>query len=302
MSTSAIAVRRKAREVLAQAGVLGVPVDVEAVIHQRGLSLQEVPAIRPGVFGAFFIDGVEAGIMISGECYSSGHRRFTMAHEIGHFVLDGHVEELLPAGSTLAVSQGGNFRDQKRVVEREADIFAAELLMPTDRLSHVPRTVPRLASVQALANSCHVSLSSAAIRLMDLADEPAAVILSHDGAVEWLATSAPLRDHRWARRPLKGEWVPKGSATRRLLSDPGANLRGIENKASLLLCEWFDGAPAMCRVEEECASMGSYGRLLTLLRPVGLPSADDEAEDRQRALDRDRQRDWRDSVRSWNWD
>ena len=40
-------------------------------------------------------------------------------------------------------------------------------------------------SVRMLASSCDVSLSSAAIRLMDLVDEPAAVILSHEGTVEW---------------------------------------------------------------------------------------------------------------------
>lgn len=302
MSNSAVAVRRRAREVLAESGVSGPPVDVEALIAARGLSLQEVPEIRPGVFGAFFIDGVDAGVMISAACYTSGHRRFTLGHELGHFVLDGHVEELLPAGMSLAISQGGNFRDQKSEVEREADIFASELLMPTDRLAGVTQAVPCLDSVRKLANSCDVSISSAAIRLLDLVGEPAAVILSHDRAVEWVAASASLREHTWARQPLKGEWVPKGSATRRLLDNAAVSTRELEERQSLLLCEWFDGAPPMCRVEEECLSMASYGRLLTLLRPVDLPSADEEEEDRQRALDRQRQMDWRDSVRSWNWD
>ncbi len=217
-------------------------------------------------------------------------------------MLDGHVDELLPPGMTLAVSQGGNFRDQRRAVEREADIFAAELLMPSGHLPGLGEAIPCLDSVRMLASSCDVSISSAAIRLLDLVDEPAAVILSYEGTVEWSAASASLREHTWARRPLKGEWVPEGSATKRLLGNRAVSIREIEERESLLLCEWFDGAPPMCRVEEECLSMASYGRLLTLLRPVALPSADEEEEDRQRAIDRQRQMDWRDSVRSWSWD
>ncbi len=48
-------------------------------------------------------------------------RRFTIAHEIGHFVL--HPGRLAP-------ERGGAVNEAWRLQEREADQFAAELLMP----------------------------------------------------------------------------------------------------------------------------------------------------------------------------
>jgi len=51
----------------------------------------------------------------------SGRRRFTIAHEIGHFVL--HPERCRP-------ERGGAVNEAGRMQEREADAFAAELLMP----------------------------------------------------------------------------------------------------------------------------------------------------------------------------
>ncbi|MCX6373029.1 MAG: ImmA/IrrE family metallo-endopeptidase [Actinobacteria bacterium] len=51
----------------------------------------------------------------------SGRRRFTIAHEIGHFVL--HEERCRPV-------HYGSVAEAGRAEEREADAFAAELLMP----------------------------------------------------------------------------------------------------------------------------------------------------------------------------
>lgn len=300
--TGGAGVRRRARELLSDHGLNSVPVDVEHIIRARGLQIVEVPSIRPGVFGAFYLDGAEAGIMVSHECYTPGHRRFTLAHELGHFVLDGHAEELLPAGATLAVSLGGDFRDQRSRVEREADTFAAELLMPRASVVAIARD-GSLMAVKGIARVCEVSLSSAAIRMSDLVDEPVAIILSFDGAIQWYATSPPLRGHGWARGSLKGEWCPPRSATRRLMESNEREHRDAESVTqSLLLCEWFPGAPSMLRVDEECVVLGRSGRILTVLRPIELPPVEALDEERQREADRRDQDDWRSAMRAWEWD
>jgi Zn-dependent peptidase ImmA (M78 family) len=53
-----------------------------------------------------------------------GHSR----HELGHYFLDGHVHSLFGLGQGLHQSESGF--TSKNPVEREADAFAAGLLMP----------------------------------------------------------------------------------------------------------------------------------------------------------------------------
>ena len=55
--------------------------------------------------------------------------RFTIAHEIGHWVchcLDGRAEDLAPSNCRATDIAG----DADRAIEREANIFASELLIP----------------------------------------------------------------------------------------------------------------------------------------------------------------------------
>ncbi len=70
--------------------------------------------------------------------------RYTVAHEIGHFVLD-HFRILQDQARRFEIKVGGlfpwsNFPEMKPLLyslEREADIFAAEMLMPVEWL-HEP--------------------------------------------------------------------------------------------------------------------------------------------------------------------
>jgi hypothetical protein len=83
------------------------------------------------------------------------------------------------------------------------------------------------------------------------------------------------------------------------LDAPEAVLQEADDAESILLCEWFAGAPAMCRVEEECLGLDGYGRILTVLKPIGLPEAEDIEEERQRRTDRSRGADWRSALRAF---
>ena len=297
---SNLTARRHAREVLQAHHAGGLPVDVSGIVHARGLRVQTVQSIRPGVFGALYIDAADVGVYLSDECFSPQHRRFTLAHELGHYVIDGHVEALIPGGTGLAPSLGGNFRDQVSRFEREADLFAAELLMPQEAVaSVVGETTPSIAMVQSLANECETSISSAAIRVTEATAEMAITILSYHRTIEWYACCPSLQDHKWARTRLKGEWTPERSVTSKAFSSRTPR-NFVGQSTHTLLCEWFDGAPAECSVDEECIVLGDYGRVLTLLRPIGLATADELEESEQR--DAEHVRDWRSTLRGYELD
>lgn len=59
---------------------------------------------------------------------SEGRKRFTIAHEFGHYILHRHQQDLFECGNGDIETGDNNERD----IEAEADLFASTLLMPLD--------------------------------------------------------------------------------------------------------------------------------------------------------------------------
>lgn len=299
MTPSERVARRTAIEVLDDLKVGAYPIDPEAIARRKGLLFEERGGFPDAVFGAFFRAGNRFGIVVSTACFGEGHRRFTIAHELGHYFLPGHVEELLPAGRELAPSFGGHFRTRKDPREVEADSFASELLMPAHFVRPLlTRAKVGLPAVQIIAESFIVSLTSAAIRFADLTDEAVAVLVSRDGVVEWAARSDALWRHSWARASLKKEWAPRGAATRRLCLDPQRLSTGESERDAQLLCEWFDAAPTSVEVREDAVGLGAYGRVLTVLHVPDLPEPE-ELDEGTASAGEEGPGDWRDALRGY---
>ena len=78
-----------------------------------------------GHIGRIYIEGDAGIITIDNKIKETGRKNFTIAHEIGHFSLEKEREYFCSKADML------NFR-QKKNYEQEANIFAAELLMPEE--------------------------------------------------------------------------------------------------------------------------------------------------------------------------
>jgi hypothetical protein len=234
------------------------------------------------VYGAFGRVQGRFVIAISPNCPTPQHRRFTVSHELGHYHLDGHVEQMFAGGADWVVSTGSHFQGGANQVEREADFFASELLMPETLVRPLVRGVPSLRQVRSLATRCDVSFSAAAITVARLTGEPLAIIVSRNGVVEWPSFSAALSAYPWVLLRLKGSWAPRGSGAHRLGQDRSAVEQNAVIEEGGLLCDWFPSAPRDVEVVEESIGLGRYGRVLTVLRPCDLPDPDEEQE-----------RDWR---------
>ena len=90
--------------------------------------------------------------------------RFTIAHEIGHWVchcLEGRAETLAPSYCRAADIAN----DADRAIEREANIFASELLMPEGAVRAAWEKTPEVESVSAPLD---VSPSAIGWRLFNL--------------------------------------------------------------------------------------------------------------------------------------
>jgi predicted transcriptional regulator len=149
-------IRRQAARLLDSAGISHEPVSLRDVVS--ALNLELVKRTREPFTSEAALEPLGDGraIVLNGSG-DSGRRRFTIAHEIGHFVL--HPERCRP-------ERGGAVNEAGRVEEREADAFAAELLMPENLVRDAIRE--QGLDVDRLADRFEVSRKAMQARLRHL--------------------------------------------------------------------------------------------------------------------------------------
>ena len=95
-------------------------------------------------------------------------KRFTIAHELGHYFLEYKDKEHDLSGN-IVVHRDNTFNSNNREKEDDADMFAGELLMPTDILENELKKLKQIdllfSSIpEAIARKFAVSYSAAAKR------------------------------------------------------------------------------------------------------------------------------------------
>ena len=165
-------VEQRAAAVLREAGVTEFPVDVEAVARRRGLDV--VPYdLGDGVSGALFVDGDAATIGYN-PSDPPVRRRFTVAHELGHYELHARTAPLFVDRSFAVAYRDGRSSTGEVRREREANAFAAALLMPASAIHEAVQDLEfDLASedetaVRELARRFGVSSQAMMFRIMNL--------------------------------------------------------------------------------------------------------------------------------------
>ena len=137
-------------------------VNVFQIARDAGLSIEyrKMPQGDKDVLG--FLDSSTGTIYVNVE-NSIARRTFTIAHELGHFFLKHQPDEygLLRRNNTYT-----GIKEQK---EKEADYFAANLLMPEEMIKNEIRLYPFLqSSPELLASKFGVSTVAMEYRLLNL--------------------------------------------------------------------------------------------------------------------------------------
>lgn len=252
---------READRVLAELGMSTFPINPIAIAEARGIDVQ---CESLSCSGCLVKTENTFGILYSNALRNEGFERFTIAHELGHFHLPGHPQKLFSGGRSIHESRSGFV--SRDPVEREADLFAASLLMP-QRLFVAAMRAERERGVRAvrkLAALCNASITATALRFAKFSDDPVAVIMSEKGSVLWCELSPVLHDLKGLTWLRKGSFLPKGTPSASFSLDPSnvSNCREFDGTSDLSL--WFDGAPEV-EMMEDVFGLGSYGRTLTVL-------------------------------------
>lgn len=119
-------------------------------------------------------------------------QRFSIAHELGHWKW--HRGRLL----VCRPEDIGGGDSRKPQVERSADSYAADLLMPTYLLKPICTAYPRLTfkTVSEIADAFDVSLTAAAIRLVETDHAPSLLVCHGQQGRKWFARS-PSVPNQW---------------------------------------------------------------------------------------------------------
>lgn len=200
------------------------------------------------------IKGVPRGfIVINSEIKEESRKRFTIAHECGHFLLPGQQD----LSSPCSKEKIENWNEQLYRPELDANRFAAEILMPRDSVGPYLQLEPTMDSVQSIATLCGTSLTASAFRLIELTSFRVAIVWSQNNSAIWYKSSPEFV--RWIRRgELNQETFASDCFKQR---DVPKRLESVPATAWLFEKGLADGV----RIWEHSVSLPNYGAVLSLL-------------------------------------
>lgn len=176
--------------------------------------------------------------------------RFTLAHELGHFFLH---RRWLSRGATFhdaEILSGDNLRE----VEREANDFAAECLLPERLVERfLNGRLLGLERIQGLAEQAQASIVATAIRVARITASRCCFFFEQDGVIQWVAPSDDWREARFVWSGWKGS-MPEASHAQ-------GNSETFEER-EVPLQVWCPNAPSREEPLFESALQTSYGRLV----------------------------------------
>lgn len=267
--------------VLREMEIEGLRVDPIDIAVSKGIVVEPKPSSVKGVSGMLVKAGDNFGIMYATHVSSKGFQKFCVAHELGHYCIDGHADALLAHGPHYS---NAHFTSNDPF-EMEADYFAAALLMPEVPFrKEANRHDPGLTAVETLAKACETSLTSTAIRYAGLTRDAVAVILSTGPSIDWCFMSEGLKEGKKLEWIKKGTPVPSGTVTESFNALPENVRLGKKDSGDGRLNDWM-GGERIYRITEEVVGLGQYGRTLTVLTCESLTAqangdeSGDEGED-----------------------
>jgi Zn-dependent peptidase ImmA (M78 family) len=200
-------------------------------------------------------------------------RRFTIAHEIGHFLIPWHSANAQCATADMGVLKS---QDAQKSKEAEANRFAAALLTPATLFTRDIREFgsPETEHVLALATKYKVSKEMAARRHTDLCDHVCAIVFSHRGIVRYYTKSRTCPSVKITR----GDPLPRGSLSARGRDQPGHLSEWIEIPPDI----WFGVSRRITgKVLYEQFLEQRAGYRLTMLTIDDVPDEDEPDEDKE---------------------
>src|SRR5216684_77112 len=128
------------------------------------------------------------GIFFNRRLASPGRINYTLAHELGHYLIH---RMAYPNGFRCGDQDVVRWDSEYGQVEHQANVFAANVLMPLDdyRRQINARTKVDLDMISHCADRYRVSLIAAVLRWLSYTEKRAVLVVSRDGFILWARSS-----------------------------------------------------------------------------------------------------------------
>lgn len=266
-----------AEQIIKGMGVTTLPVDPRTIAEKREIVVQAKPVEDKGCSGMLVRLGNDFAIAYATHLQNEGFENFSIAHELGHYFMPGHVEAVIRGENGMHVSRAGfNSHDK---YEAEADRFAAGLLMPRHLFfPAIEKAGQGLVAIDALAILCKTSLHATAIRYTQCTRDPVAIIVSRGGIIDHCFMSEALKQLNGIDWIKKREGVPRNTATFAFNQISTNVEHGVRVEETSNLQHWFGGKRCI-EISEDVVGLGRYGKTLTVLYDIDLPEPEDEEDE-----------------------
>lgn len=206
----------------------------------------------------------------SGNRHNSKRGRFTLAHELGHFLLDEHRLGL--KYGLLEPHASFHNLNQKSLIEKEADYFASCLLMPKDKFRNFSSEYGRqtgnrnfsFETILGLSESFQTSISSTLIRFGEIGTHEIFAVISKDNIAKWFVKSTDFPN--WKFKFRIDDIIPQTTVAGEYYTMENRKFTGIE---SLSADDWFNPPAednrANRQMYEQCFYSDSYGYVISLM-------------------------------------
>jgi IrrE N-terminal-like domain len=266
-----------------------IPVPIEALATQ--LDIEKIaPLETEGFEGGLLTDeGRSTGIILVNKAASGGRRRFTIGHELGHFLTVSHKP--VEAGKFLCsradmANWSLDQTDRYVRMEAEANEFSGLILIPPPVLKRfIPKGDPTLQHVPLVARHFDVSKEAAARAYARYHPEEIAVVVIKDGIVRRVHKKPTFP---WVSVPY-GKPVPRAS----IFHKKDQRQRIASELSQIIPEHWVDlkqGQRAEL-FEQMYPQQDGYALLMLWLEIEEVEEVDDDRTSKQRF--RDQQSRWR---------
>ena len=138
-------------------------------------------------------------ILLNQKIHFEPRINFTLAHELGHYFIPTHLEPLYACNINELVSNWT--LDTSSGVEREADIFASQLLLPDKFIDK--SIISSMNDIISVARTYGTSIPTTAIRMMESSYDIVAFVCCKGKKISWVSTSRGFKENLTLRNLVR---------------------------------------------------------------------------------------------------
>jgi Zn-dependent peptidase ImmA (M78 family) len=159
-------------------------IDIERIAFFKNVDVRY--AVLRGMDGCLVRKGNAAVITVSDSLRYPGQKRFVIAHELGHFFLHPMTRQV----ETVDAKQANNWSERQETEEYEANLFAAELLMPRRFVeARIDGKEPSIELIKKLSDDFQTTLTATAAQFVLTTKEECVLISTENRHRLWFIPS-----------------------------------------------------------------------------------------------------------------